>query len=86
VHKRKSERALHHAGRSLAICETNGIGDFDLAYAHEALARAHAVAGNVDDCARHIALAKEAAEKIAKEGDRKYFLGQLTTVSGYETV
>lgn len=79
------EGALRHAGRSLAICEANGIGDFDLAFAHEALARAHAVAGNTDNTKRHIALAQEAATKIAEEDNRKYFLGELATVPGFET-
>lgn len=37
----RAEPALHHAHRCLEICEMHGIGDFDLAYAYEALARAH---------------------------------------------
>src|SRR5690606_16440823 len=40
----RAEPALHHARRCLEICEAHGIGDFDLAFAYEALARASAVA------------------------------------------
>jgi hypothetical protein len=39
-----SEPALYYAQRALRLCEENGIGDFDLAYAYEGMARAHALA------------------------------------------
>jgi hypothetical protein len=42
----RAEPALHHARRCLEICREEGIGDFDLAFAHEALARANRVAGD----------------------------------------
>src|SRR5256886_13518735 len=41
----RPEPALYHAQRALEICEANKIGDFPLAYAYEALARAFAIAG-----------------------------------------
>ena len=40
-----SGAGLHHARRVLEICEEHGIGDWDLAFAYEALARAHAAGG-----------------------------------------
>ena len=40
----RPEPAVWHARRCLDHCEANGIGDWDLAYAYEALARAHALA------------------------------------------
>jgi hypothetical protein len=49
----RSEWALHHARRCLEICQENEIGDWDLAFAYEALARAHAVAGDADEAARY---------------------------------
>jgi lipopolysaccharide biosynthesis protein len=49
----RAEPALHHAHRSLELCERNGIGDFGLAFADEALARAHSVAGDAAQ-ARHM--------------------------------
>jgi len=42
----RPEPAIWHARRCLEHCEANGIGDWDLAYAYEALARAHALAGD----------------------------------------
>src|SRR3954447_14877965 len=35
------ESAVHHARRCLELCEEHGLGDWALAYAYEALARAH---------------------------------------------
>ena len=42
----RAEPCLHHAQRYLDICLENGIADWDLAFAYEALARGHAVAGD----------------------------------------
>lgn len=69
----RAEPALHHARRCLELCEEHGIGDWDLAYAHEALARAHALAGNEDAAARHKRLAREAGDAIADAEDRAHF-------------
>lgn len=35
-----TEPAMWHAGRCLALCEEHGIGDVDIAFAWEAIARA----------------------------------------------
>lgn len=42
----RPEPALHHARRSLDICTEHNLDDFVLAYAHEAIARASALAGD----------------------------------------
>lgn len=52
--------ALHYASRCLAACERGHLKDFDLAYAHESLARAHACLGNLDDARRH----RDAAQHV----------------------
>jgi tetratricopeptide (TPR) repeat protein len=76
----RAEPALHHAQRCLEISEEHGIGDFDLAYAYEALARAHALAGQRDAAFRYEAQAREAAQRIAEEDDRELVLGDLETL------
>jgi hypothetical protein len=76
----RPEPALHHARRCLELCEAHGIGDFDLAYAHEALARAHAAAGEPEGAARHEDLAREAAAAIAEDDDRQQLLADLATL------
>jgi uncharacterized protein YndB with AHSA1/START domain len=43
------ELALHHADQCAATCASAGLDDFDLAYAHEARARAYACLGRLDE-------------------------------------
>ncbi|HLA97030.1 MAG TPA: hypothetical protein VJL34_01150 [Anaerolineales bacterium] len=80
----RPEPALFHARRSLEICQENGFGDFDLAFAHEALARASAIAGDAARRDRELELAAVAGQAIAEEDDRKYFFSELKSIPGYE--
>jgi DNA-binding transcriptional MerR regulator len=79
---RRPEPCLHHARRVLEICEQHGIGDWDLAFAHEALARAHAVAGDFQSAANALSQARVAAEQIADPEDRALLLADLATIPG----
>ena len=54
--------------------------DFDLPFAYEALARAHAVAGNSDDVKRYEQEAREAAERITDAEDKDLVLTDLATL------
>lgn len=76
----RSEPALYHAQLCLSICKENDIGDFDLAFAYEALARAYAVAGDKSNSDKYFAKAREAGEKIEDQGNRDYFLGELNSI------
>ena len=74
---RRSEPAVHHARRSLTLCEQHGIGDFDLAFAYEALSRAHMVSGDASESSRFAAIARTAADRIEDAEDREIFLRDL---------
>lgn len=78
----RPEPALHHARRCLAYCEENpeAIEDWDLPYAHEALARAHALAGEADVAGRHAAAARELAAGVAGAEDREHLEADLGTL------
>lgn len=76
----RAEPALYHARRCLEICETHQIGDFDLAFAYEALARASAVAGQQAEVARYLELARRAGEEISEQDDREIFRADLATI------
>jgi len=78
----RAEPALHHARRVLDLCQENGIGDFDLAFAYEALARAHAVAGDAARARDSTDQALAAAGDIADDEDRDLVLADLETVPG----
>ena len=77
---RMGESALFHAREALRLCQENGIGDFDLAFGHEAMARAYSILGNQKDKATYIAKAREAAKAVAKEDDRKYLESEISTI------
>ncbi len=77
----RGEPALYHAKRCLEICKEKKIGDFDIAFAYEAKARAYAIVGNKRECKENIELAREAAEQIKKKEDKDYFLSELKTIN-----
>ncbi len=74
------ESALFHAEEALKLCLDNGIGDFDLAFGYEAMARACSVLGKQDDKAAFIGKAKEAAKAIADEGNRRHVESEISTI------
>lgn len=76
----RAEPALHHAARGLELCRAHGIGDWDLAYAYESLARAHAVAGDKDQARTWTEQALAAAEDIAQDEDRELVLTDLESI------
>ena len=78
----RSEAALHHARRCIELVESapNQMEDWDRAAAHEALARAHLAAGEVDEARRHLELAREETAKIAEEDDRKHIEADLASL------
>jgi len=77
----RSEPALFHAKRCLDICKKNNIGDFDIAFAYEAMARAHSVAGDKAECEKYLQLATQVGENIKKKEDKDYFLSELKTIN-----
>jgi DNA-binding transcriptional MerR regulator len=76
----RTEPALYHARRGLEICQAHGIGDWDLAFAYESLARAHAVAGDKDQARSWTEQALAAAEDIAEDEDRELLHTDLEAV------
>ena len=77
----RGEPALFHAKRCLEITMENKIGDFDLAFAYEVMARAQAVAGNKPECKKHYELARTAIEEIKNPEDKKICEGELKKVT-----
>lgn len=77
---KRPEPARYHAQRCLDICLANGIGDFDLAYAYEALARASAVAGDDEARNNYAELAHEAGKSIIDDDDRQLFESDMATI------
>jgi tetratricopeptide (TPR) repeat protein len=78
----RAEPALHHARRVLDLCRENGIGGWDLAFAYEALARAHAVGGDAAQARHYTDQALAAAKDIAEDDERELVLADLETIPG----
>ncbi len=70
-----AERSLHYADASLAQCQQFGLVDFDLAYAHEARARALRALGREDEGLAAWAAAKAVA--IADPEDQEIVDGDF---------
>jgi hypothetical protein len=51
--------------------------DFDRAYAHEAMARANAVAGNRAEALEQLQLARAAGQAITDDQGKQFFVGDL---------
>lgn len=76
----RGEPATYHARRCLEICRANGIGDWDLAYAYEALARAAGVAGDLEGARGWAEQAQQALAHVAEEADRRLLTQDLATL------
>ena len=73
--------ALHHADRAMALTRDAGLCDFDLAYAHEARARALACLGRHDEAAAELAAAH--AVPVADPDDRAILVADLVAGPWY---
>jgi hypothetical protein len=78
----RAEPALYHAKRCLEICRAHpeSMDDWDLPFAHEALARAHRVAGNDDEVRDQEEKARELGEQLADPEDREHLEEALATL------
>lgn len=66
-------QALHYAQRCLTITQDNNFGDFDLAYAYEAMARALAAGGDKTEAQHYYNLAERQGTTIKNDEDRRIF-------------
>ena len=68
----RSASAVRHARRCLALVDAHRdeMEEWDVAAAHESLARAHLVAGEHDAARRHLDRARTAVAAIADDDDR----------------
>lgn len=77
----QGDSAYFYGISGVELCEAEGYGDFDLAFAYESVARAEKSRGNRDSMNNWFNRGQAAAENIAKEQDKKYFLSELVSVN-----
>jgi hypothetical protein len=78
----RPEPALHHARRCLELVEANpaDMEEWDLAAAYEAFARAHSVAGDLDEARRYVELGRQAAALVVNDKDRAPLEADFATI------
>ena len=78
----RAEPALYHGRRCLELLEASGDGeDWDVPFAHEALARAYFLAGDGAAAQQHLGLARELGAAIADAGDRDHLERELADLA-----
>jgi hypothetical protein len=79
----RAEPALYHAHRCEAICHqyAEELEDFDLPAMHEAVARAHLVAGNRLAALHRLKLARDLCAKIVNPEDREVIEAQIDSIA-----
>ena len=75
----RGKEALSHATQRFHLTTELGLQDFDLAYAHEAMARGHAAVGDANAAAEHYRHALRSGDTINDDGDRKLFRDDLSS-------
>ena len=73
------QEALQHAERCFELTEDHKemMADFDIAYAYEGLARAHALSGSQREADKYYRLAEGAGNAIEDEEDQSIFLADF---------
>jgi tetratricopeptide (TPR) repeat protein len=81
----ETESALKFANRCLELTEAykNQMEDFDIAYAYEGMARAHALSGNREVAEKFLGMAQSAGEEISDAESKKIFVGDLNGGAWY---
>ncbi len=86
AHMKRAEPALFHGNRGLELVKEaektdDKWKDWDLPFIYEALARAHAIAGNNKECKKYKDLAQKATDAVKGEEDKKICQGELDKVT-----
>lgn len=81
-----ADQALQWAIKCQAVTKDNPseMEDFDPAFAREGLARAYALAGDIEKAQEHYDLAAELGDEIADSEDRQVFLNDFESGNWYE--
>jgi hypothetical protein len=72
--------ALFHGERCLKIAKEAELAPFFHAYALEAMSRAYSLAGDKENCENYLQLAKDKADEISKEDEKKIVVDDLDNI------
>ena len=82
----ESQLALRYAHRCLEITNRfpDEMQDFDIAYAYEAMARANALAGNIESARNYYEMSSKAGEGLSNPEDKDIFMKDLRGGDWYD--
>ncbi|MFX0045583.1 MAG: hypothetical protein ACFE8Z_07020 [Candidatus Hermodarchaeota archaeon] len=86
-HMKKGDSAIHYANKMLGLAEkaekedSGNWKDFDMPFVYEAMAQAHAVAGNKDECKKYVKKSQELIDELTDEQDKQICQVELDKVS-----
>jgi len=75
------EAAMLHGELSHTIAQENELSAMDSAFGYEAVARASAVLGDFEKAKAYVNKAREVAQGLEKDEDKKYLEGELSNIS-----
>lgn len=76
----QGESALYHAQYCHDKTLEHGFNDFDLVFAHECMANAFKVLGNLEKMNYHLELGYKAVAQVEKQGDKDYCTSELDNI------
>ena len=78
----RGDPAMHYARRYLEACESEDFGSFDLAFAHEGMARSLVASGDFATATEQLGLAVQVGAKIPEEDERAWLIKNVDEVRG----
>ena len=74
------ESALFHAKACHDKTIENKIGDFDLVFAHDCMAFAYKVSGNIELMNKHLEFGYKSIDQVEKQDDKDYCKSELDNI------
>jgi hypothetical protein len=71
---------MHSLAKRAEKEDADNWANFDMPFVYEAIAKAHAAAGNKDECRKYIQMSKELIYKLEDKQDKAICQGELDKV------
>jgi hypothetical protein len=85
-HMKKGDLAVNYANQMLDLAkkaeeeDADNWASFDMPFVYEAIAKAHAAAGNKDECKKYTQMSQELIDKLEDKQDKEICQGELDKV------
>jgi hypothetical protein len=85
-HMKNGDQAVNYANQMLDLAkkaekdDADNWASFDMPFVYEAIAKAHAAAGNKDECKKYTQMSQELIDKLEDKQDKEICQGELDKV------